>query len=141
MAQKVNPCAAKNPCAATAQIAKLITRPAGTKLFAGKQAELIKEGERLWNDTKLSTNGFACQTCHRGHASFSASFAKPYPHAVGMVKEKAGLNQIHLDEMVQICMVVPMAAKPLPWGSRELAALTAYVGELQKKFKPTAGTR
>lgn len=57
-----------------------------------------------------------------------------------MVKEQAGLAQIRVDEMVQVCMVVPMASRPLPWGSRELAALTAYVGELQKKFKLTAGS-
>lgn len=98
------PCAAQNPCAAQSQLAKMITRPPGTKLFAGKQADLIKEGERLWNDAKLSTNGLACQVCHRGHASFRDSFAKPYPHAVGMVQEKAGLKQIKMDEMAQICL-------------------------------------
>jgi cytochrome c len=51
-----------------------------------------------------------------------------------MVGEKAGLKQIRMDEMVQICMVVPMAATPLPWDSKELAALTAYVGRVQKGF-------
>jgi cytochrome c len=136
--QAQNPCAAKNPAAGGSVDSKLITRPAGTRLFAGKQAELIKEGERLWNDTTLSTNGLACQTCHRGNASFNATFTKPYPHAVAMAKERAGLEQIHLDEMVQICMVVPMATKPLPWASKELAALTAYARELQKTFKPAA---
>ncbi len=114
-----NPCAAKNPCGAAGKVdPKLITRPAGTKLMAGKPADLIKEGERLWNDKKLSSNGLACQTCHQGNAAFLPSFAKPYPHPVAMVKEKAGLKQVQLDEMVQICMVVPMASKPLPWASR-----------------------
>jgi cytochrome c len=139
MAQKANPCAAKNPCAAgTAVDPKAITRPAGTKLFSGNKAELLKLGGQLWKDTKLSTNGLSCQTCHRENANFSASFARPFPHPVAMVKEKAGLKQIHMDEMVQICMVVPMAAKPLPWDSKELAALTAYTGEVQKTFKPGA---
>ena len=131
-----NPCDAKNPCAAKATEVdpKLITRPAGTKLAAGQQAELIKLGEQLWKDTKLSTNELSCETCHRANASFSPSFAKPYPHPVVMVTEKAGLKQIHMDEMVQICLVVPMASKPLPWNSKELAALTAYVGKVQKGF-------
>ena len=40
------------------------------------------------------------------------------------------------DEMVQGCMVMPMAAKPLPWDSPELAALVAYVEQQQKTFKP-----
>ncbi len=134
-----NPCAPKNPCAAAAKVdPKLITRPKGTKLAGGNHAALLAEGERLWNDKKLSTNGLACQTCHQGGASFQATFAKPYPHPVAMVSEKAGLNQIHLDEMVQICMLVPMAAKPLPWDGKALAALTAYAAEVQKHFTPKA---
>jgi cytochrome c len=32
--------------------------------------------------------------------------------------------------MVQLCMAIPMNAKPLDYGSVELAALTAYVTEL-----------
>jgi hypothetical protein len=44
------------------------------------------------------------------------SFAKPYPHAVAMVPEKVVVQQVHLDEMIQICMIVSMAARPLPGG-------------------------
>lgn len=55
---------------------------------------------------------------------------------VAMARDQAGLKRIRADEMVQFCMVVPMAAKPLPWNSKELAALTAYTLELQKAFKP-----
>jgi len=29
---------------------------------------------------------------------------------------------------------VPMEAKPLAWNSKELAALTAYTAQVQKKF-------
>jgi hypothetical protein len=140
----VNPCAAKNPCAANPCAAgdkldpKLITRPTGTKLAAGKRTQLVKLGEQLWNDPKLSTNGLTCQTCHINHGSFNATFSQPYPHMVAMAKERASLDKIHIDEMVQLCMVVPMAAKPLPWGSKELAALSAYSLEVQKTFKPVA---
>jgi cytochrome c len=56
-----------------------------------------------------------------------------------MAREKAGLWTIDADEMVQICMVVPMAAKPLPWESKELAALTTYVHEVQRTFAAPAG--
>lgn len=139
-----NPCAVKhknpcNPCAGGNHIdPKLVTRPAGTKLAAGNAAELVKEGETLWSSKALSTNGMACATCHQNNGAFNASFAKPYPHAVEMVRERSGLKKVALDEMVQFCMLAPMAAKPLPWDSRELAALTAYAGQVQKHFKPTA---
>ena len=98
----------------------------------------MKLGEKLWQDPTLSTNGLTCQTCHINHGSFNATFSQPYPHMVAMAKERASMNQINIDEMVQLCMVVPMAAKPLPWGSKELAALSAYSLEVQKTFKPVA---
>jgi len=109
-----------------------ITRPAGYKPMAGDPAL----GEKLFNDTKLSTNGMSCASCHANHGAFQASFAKPYPHTVAMAKDQLGRKTVHLDEMVQGCMVMPMSAKPLPWDSKELAALTAYTATLQKSFKP-----
>lgn len=110
-----------------------ITRSAGYKPMAGDAAL----GEKLFNDTKLSTNGMSCASCHANHGAFQASFAKPYPHTVAMAKDQLGRKTVHLDEMIQGCMVMPMAAKPLPWDSKELAALTAYTASLQKSFKPT----
>ena len=134
-----NPCGAKNPCAAGAKVdPKLVTRPKGTKLADAPQAELLKEGERLWKDTKLSTNGLACQTCHVNNLAFNPTFGRPYPHPVAMAKDRAGLKQINTDEMVQFCLIAPMLAKTLPWDSRELAALTAYTREVQRGFKPGA---
>jgi len=107
-------------------------RPPGYKPLKGDP----DAGKVLFNDTKLSTNGMACASCHANHGAFSASFAKPYPHTVAMARDQLGRKSIYLDEMVQACMIMPMAAKPLPWNSKELAELTAYVAELQKTFKP-----
>lgn len=136
------PALAANPCAsqaATPEVdAKLVLRPKGTSLAKGDPAALVKQGEALFKDETLSTNGQACQSCHAGLGAFAPSFAKPYPHAVHMAVAKGGVTAVHLDEMVQFCMVVPMEAKPLPWDSKELAALTAYTGELQKMFQKAA---
>ncbi|RUP24759.1 MAG: hypothetical protein EKK45_23265 [Curvibacter sp.] len=109
-----------------------VTRPTGYKPLIGDPVL----GEKLFNDKKLSTNGMSCANCHAIHGAFQASFGKPYPHTVGMAKEHLGRKSVYLDEMVQGCMVMPMAAKPLPWDSKELAALTAYTASLQKTFKP-----
>lgn len=142
-----NPCAPKaaNPCAPQAARPeidpKLVMRPAGTKLAQGDVAALTKEGQALFKDTKLSTNGMACETCHADNNGFMPTFAQPYPHTVGMATEKGGVAQVHLDEMVQFCMVVPMEAKPLPWDSRQLAALTAYTAERQKAFQTHGAMR
>ena len=51
-----------------------------------------------------------------------------------MARDQFGMNQVHADEMVQICMVAPMEAEPLAWGSEALTSLAAYMVEVQKRF-------
>ena len=54
-------------------------RPAGYKPIAGDPVL----GEKLFNDTKLSTNGMSCASCHANHGAYSNSFAKPYRRRAG----------------------------------------------------------
>lgn len=138
---RANPCAPRssrmNPCAAA--MAKMevkdVMRPKNYRPYKGNNKELVAYGKQLFSDPRLSSNGMSCNTCHDHNGAFQATFAQPYPHYVQMTDERAGVKQVHLDEMVQFCMVVPMAAKPLPWNSKKLAALTAYTGTLQKGFR------
>jgi len=134
-----NPCGMKNPCGAkkAGVDPKKVTRPAGTHLKRGNHASMVRMGKQLFSTTSLSSNGLSCNACHTQHALFKETFSEAYPHYVKMANEQAGVKKVELDEMVQFCMVVPMASKPLPWGSTELAALTAYTAELQKTFKPS----
>jgi hypothetical protein len=137
-----NPCAAKkacnpcNPCGAAKVAAKDFLRPVGVGAPAASTQALVSRGKALWNDSSLGQSGLACQSCHVNSAALNATFAQSYPHQVAMPSQMAGVGAIHLDEMVQFCMVVPMQAKPLKWGSQDLAALTAYAAELQKGFNP-----
>ncbi|KAF0118953.1 MAG: di-heme cytochrome c peroxidase [Rhodospirillaceae bacterium] len=139
-AKPMNPCAAKaaNPCAAKAAGMPEMLRPKDTKLATGDHKQLVEQGEALFKDTKLSTNGMSCNSCHADLEAFQPTFAQPYPHQVAMANEQAGISSIALDEMIQLCMVVPMEAKPLKWDSKELAALTAHTGELQKQYRKQA---
>lgn len=132
----------KSGCGPMKHIPKqVVTRPAGTHLYDGaSQAELVSLGERMFKDTKLSSNGLSCFSCHANHASYRPSFAKPYPHFVKMADDQAGIQSIHLDEIVQFCLISPMAGKPLPWDSKELAALTAYTATQQATFHPDHST-
>ena len=116
-------------------------RPAGTGLHAGlSHADLLKMGGALWNDRGLSTNGLACGVCHQDNGNFNDTFAEPYPHQVTMPHRMAGVDKVALDEMIQFCMLQPMAAEALPWDSPELAALTAYGAEVQRAFIQMAMT-
>lgn len=145
-ASPCGPCGARNPCAANPCAARLssaalrnqVVRPQGTKLYTkGSSKDLVKAGEKLWNDSSLSTNGLSCSTCHSNYGSFGATFNHPFPHKVNMA-DASGISKIDLDEMVQLCLVVPMKGTPLAWNSRELGALTAYTAEVQKGFRKVA---
>lgn len=117
-----------------------VTRPAGMTLDLPKDTKaLLPLGEKLFDSLKLSENGLTCKSCHFKFEAYEESFKKPYPHAVGMAKKRAGLDSVHVDEMNQLCLVVTMDSKPLPWGSQELLALTAYVLEQQKDFRKRSG--
>ena len=114
-----------------------VTRPEGVAMHEAPAAELRARGAELFEDTSLSTNEMACVTCHADFAQYGPNFAERYPHAVGMASNMAGLDQVTAAQMVQLCMMVPMAAQPLPWDGVELAALTAYVEAERERFAET----
>lgn len=91
-------------------------------------------GKKLYSDTSLSTNEMSCANCHTDMMGFNDTFKKAYPHLVQMTKEVSSIEQISAESMVQYCLIRPMMSKPLPWDSKELAGLTAYVEELQKEY-------
>jgi len=133
-----NPCGGMNPCNPCGGGAMVdpdeFVKPAGMSMGGGDRAALVAQGEELWNDTSLSTNGASCNTCHVAGAQFQKSFSKPYPHKVAMVNQMSGVKEVDAAEMVQFCMLQPMQAEPLPWGSQELAALTAYTENMQQQY-------
>ncbi|MDR9439467.1 MAG: hypothetical protein RI841_08250 [Halomonas sp.] len=98
--------------------------------------EMLARGEALYYDTSLSSNGLACASCHGSDGQdmgYNPTFEQPFPHRVAMAANQFGMSDVHADEMVQICMVSPMAAEPLAWGSEALTSLAAYMVEVQKR--------
>jgi len=97
---------------------------------------MLARGEALYYDTSLSSNGLACASCHGSDGQdmgYNPTFEQPFPHQVAMAANQFGMSDVHADEMVQICMVAPMAAEPLEWGSEALTSLAAYMVEVQKR--------
>lgn len=135
-AHPCGPCGAcaADPCAAAA-MRDAVQRPDDYQPFEGDRADLELYGEELFYDDTLSTNGMSCATCHTGLSGYQATFAEPYPHRVAMGANQFGMDEVHLDEMIQICMVAPMAAEPLAWDSKELAALVAFLEVEQQRFE------
>ncbi|MEQ8825529.1 MAG: hypothetical protein RIC14_14265 [Filomicrobium sp.] len=115
--------------------AAVVTRPADVGPYTAPDGDkLLAEGKKLFDSLKISENGLTCKSCHFKYEAYEESFLLPYPHAVGMAKKRAGMDAVEADEMVQLCLVITMDSKPLPWESRELAALTAYVLDQQRGF-------
>lgn len=111
-----------------------VTQPDGVQLAEGDQQELLAHGKQLFADPSIGESGLSCTNCHQNFGQYKETFEKPYPHFVQMAKGKAGLDEVNAAEMVQLCMVVPMQTEPLPWESKELAALTAYVKDERQRF-------
>jgi hypothetical protein len=110
-----------------------VTRPANTKPFTGDASKLLEIGTKRHGDTRLSSAGRSCNTCHAEADSYNATFKKPWPHFVASVRSKTGLDRITAEGMVQFCMISAMGVRPLPWVSETLAALTAFVLERHSK--------
>lgn len=83
--------------------------------------KVVERGERLWNDTSLSTNGMSCGTCHPGGADLKMG---RFPKYIKMASDV-----VTLDQMINFCMVNPMKAKPISWNHQNMTALAAYVKE------------
>ena len=113
-----------------------------------KQKSSVAHGKELFNSKKLSANSRACATCHPGGGTTggtvttpmkSALTGKPYdlpvPSLVGAAatfpKFKVPNDTvITLSEMSNNCVMMFMAAKPLPLNSQESRDLNAYLTSL-----------
>ena len=128
-----NPCAGKNPCAtnpcATKQPcgAKMKVKPIRDERFVSLD-EAISYGEKLWKDPKLGSSGLSCDICHAGGRTYNKTALQAYPHFVSMPNDVVTLNQ-----MINFCMLNPMKGNPLPYGSREMTALSAYFQNVSLK--------
>lgn len=112
-----------------------VLRPAGYKARYPANKAAIDHGRQLFNDTQLSTNGRACGSCHADASSFGERFKLPYPHAAMNSKARFGVDTMHLDEVIQVCMKGPMRNVPLEWGSPELTDITTYLLKVQSSQK------
>lgn len=88
----------------------------------------------LFDDPSIGESGSACTTCHTDFENDNDTFLQPYPHGVAMGRSIFGMDEVTAVELVQLCMVVPMATTAYPWDSDDLAALTAHVEDEQERF-------
>jgi len=95
----------------------------------------VKRGKALFSDPELGTNGMSCNSCHKDGGTvdgimgemkvmaFEGLNAK-YPRYMSMMGQIDKV--ITLDQMVNFCVVNPMAGTALAADDQQLADLVAY---------------
>jgi sulfur-oxidizing protein SoxA len=88
----------------------------------------LADGEALWN-RKHGAAGLACAGCHGDAAASMKGVAARYPAV------RKGL--VNLEQQINACRAERQKAPPLPYESKDLLALTAYVAR-QSRGMPIA---
>jgi sulfur-oxidizing protein SoxA len=88
----------------------------------------VLDGEALWS-RKEGTDNRACADCHHDAASSMRGVAARYP----AFDPDAG-RPIDLEERINKCRTARQRATALPWESRELLALSAYVARQSREI-------
>jgi sulfur-oxidizing protein SoxA len=83
----------------------------------------VLDGETLWK-SKTGTAAKACADCHDDARVGMKGVAARYP-----AFDKELGHPVNLEQRVNLCRTRHQQAAPLPYESRDLAALTAYVAQ------------
>jgi sulfur-oxidizing protein SoxA len=82
----------------------------------------VLDGETLWNQKAGAANR-ACADCHGDATASMKGVAARYP-----TFSSARNSPIDLEQRINLCRTEHQQATPLPFESRDLLALTAYIG-------------
>ncbi|MBF0358664.1 MAG: hypothetical protein HQL70_08645 [Magnetococcales bacterium] len=89
-------------------------------------------GHKMWNDSRLGTSGFTCLSggCHANFENLSLDKNKTFPHYVGMAGKVVTLSQI-----INYCLVNPMAGSALAEDSDEMTAMAAFYRKYRMQYR------
>lgn len=93
----------------------------------------VLDGEALWK-AKAGSAGKACADCHGDASASMKGVAARYP-----AFDKAPGRPVNLEQRINLCRANQQQATPLPYESRELLALTAFVSR-QSRGSPIETT-
>jgi L-cysteine S-thiosulfotransferase len=93
----------------------------------------VLDGEALWKK-KVGTADKACADCHGEARDSMKGVAARYP-----AFDKALGRPVTLDQRINLCRANHQQAKPLPYESRDLLALSAFIAHQSRGLTITAG--
>jgi len=91
----------------------------------------VLDGEAMWT-AKAGAAGKSCADCHADAEQSMRGVAARYP-----AFDAAKGRPIDIEQRINLCRTEKQNATPLPFESRELLAITAYVGK-QSRGEPIA---
>ena len=91
----------------------------------------VLDGQALWT-SKAGAAGRACADCHGDARTTMKGVAARYP-----AFEPALSRPVNLEQRINLCRAERQQGKPFPHESKELLALTAFVG-MQSRGQPIA---
>jgi L-cysteine S-thiosulfotransferase len=94
----------------------------------------VLDGETLWN-SKAGTTGKACADCHNDARTGMRGVAARYP-----AFDKELGRPVNLEQRINLCRARHQQATPLPYESRDLLALSAFVAEQSRGIAIEANT-
>src|SRR6202163_525665 len=93
----------------------------------------VLDGEALWK-RKAGAAGKACADCHDDARASMKGVAARYP-----AFDKALGRPVNLEQRINLCRTGQQQAAPLPFESRDLLALTAFVAQQSRHVAIAAG--
>jgi sulfur-oxidizing protein SoxA len=94
----------------------------------------VLDGEALWK-SKAGATGKACADCHHDAGASMKGVAARYP-----AFDKTLGRPVDLEQRINLCRARHQEATPLPYESRDLLALTAFVAQQSRGVAVEAGT-
>jgi L-cysteine S-thiosulfotransferase len=94
----------------------------------------VLDGEKLWK-SKAGDTAKACADCHNDARVSMKGVAARYP---AFVKELG--RPVNLEQRVNLCRTRHQQATPLPYESRDLLALSAYIAQQSRGVAIASGT-
>jgi L-cysteine S-thiosulfotransferase len=93
----------------------------------------VLDGETLWK-SRIGGAGKACADCHNDARASMRGVAASYP----AFDSELG-RPVNLEQRINLCRVRHQQATPLPYESRELLALTAFVAQQSRELAIETG--
>jgi cytochrome c len=108
---------------------------------AAELAKSVENGKKLFSDKELGTSGLTCNSCHMEGGTKEGkmedmvipawdNLAPKYPKYFKMAE-----RVYTLDQVVNFCIVNPLAGKALAWDDQKLTDLTAYCASVKMMKK------